>query len=125
VVEKCEKKDCSDKGGYYNSEYIAPGPITGADFARVISRINASRTPGPDTGLGEATGNPPPLKWPLVSLLNPDGVTVLAMSNTPRFNRAQPEYDPRLAELAPLAGIKPPVHNDNGTTSWPSGEPNP
>ena len=47
------------------------------------------------------------------------------MSNTPTFNKAQPEYDPRLAELAPLAGIKPPVHNDNGTTSWPGGDPNP
>jgi Bacterial TSP3 repeat len=125
TVETCETKDCKKKDGYYNTEYIAPGPITGADFARVVNRINASRTPGPDTGLGDATGNPPPLKWPLVSLLNPDGVTVLAMSYTPQFNKAQPEYDPRLNELAPLAGIKPPVHNDNGTTSWPGGEPNP
>lgn len=124
VDETCTDETC-DGGGYYNAEYIAPGPITGEDFARVITRINSSRTPGPDTGLGDATSNPPPLKWPLVSLINPDGVTVLAMSNTPTFNRAQPEYDPRLSELAPLAGIKPPVHNENGTTSWPSGEPKP
>lgn len=127
VDEPCETKDCKPKkDGYYNSEYIAPGPITDEDFARVVTRINASRTPGPDTGAGDVIGDtPPPPKWPLVSLLNPDGVTVLAMSNTPQFNRAQPEYDPRLSELAPLAGIAPPVHNDNGTTSWPSGEPKP
>ncbi|MFB9444755.1 hypothetical protein Dvina_46140 [Dactylosporangium vinaceum] len=45
------------------------------------------------------------------------------MNHTPDFNRAQPEYDPHLNQLADAAGIKPPVHNDNGTVSWPSGEP--
>lgn len=124
VEETCKDKKC-EKAGYYNAEYIAPGPITGDDLARVIIRINRSRTPGPDTGSVELPGTPPPSKWPLISLLNPDGVTVLATSYTPDFNRAQPEYDPRLSELAGAAGVKPPVHNENGTVSWPSGEPQP
>jgi len=124
--EQCPNNKCPSDG-YYNSEYIAPGPITGEDFERVVIRLNWSRTPGPDNGSHDpiTSGTPSLPKWPLVALMNPDGVVVLATSFTPRFNVAQPEYDPRLQEMAPLAGIAPPVNNENGTTSWPSGDPNP
>jgi hypothetical protein len=106
--------------GHYDPNYMAPGPITAADFALVVSRIKSSQTPGPDTGLADATSGPlPPSKLPLIALINPDGVVSIAAGGTPTFNRALPDYDPRLAELAGHAGVGAPVHHEGGGVSWP------
>lgn len=105
---------------YLDPEYVSAGPITGADVARVITRINSVRTPGPDTGVIYA-GDSPPRKspWPLVALINPDGVVSIAVGATPTFNRTQPDYDPHLSELAGHAGVGAPKDNGHGGVSWP------
>src|SRR5262249_18648759 len=72
--------------------------LTDADISRAISRINAVRTPGPDTGLTDVFTNAPQDKRGWVSLFAADGVTIFAAGATPTLNPLQPDYDPHLKE---------------------------
>jgi hypothetical protein len=56
----------------------------------------------------------------LVALINPDAVSVLAAGYTPSFNKAQPEYDPRLTDLGAISGQPTPTTDGGGTITWPS-----
>ncbi|HTL41468.1 MAG TPA: thrombospondin type 3 repeat-containing protein [Pseudolysinimonas sp.] len=116
-TEKCQTKDCSD--GMSDPDYVTFGPLTADDYNRVMARIDAVRTPGPDSGI--LTDNPPQVPTrDIYSNYSGDGVVVLSATPNPRFNIAQPEYNGELAEMAQLGGTVPPNPNaDDPTGYWP------
>jgi hypothetical protein len=123
TVVKCEtdcKKEANGGTKMVNPDYVSSGPITDEDAARVVARINSVRTPGPDTGDVDPAAKPVPRgNWPMVALLNPNGVTVLAVSGPPRYNSTRPDYDPNLAEMSGISGQPVPQNGPDGPI-WPS-----
>jgi hypothetical protein len=115
--EKCQSKDCS--GGMVDPDYVTFGPLTADDYRKVIARIDSIRTPGPDTGI--LSDNPPQIPTrDIYANYSGDGVVVFSATPNPHFNTAQPEYDPQLQDMAPLAGIGAPnTQTDDPTAYWP------
>jgi hypothetical protein len=131
------KINCGEDDKYVDPEYIAVSIITPEDIARMELRIKNVGQPGPDNGGGDlppsgGPGTPAPQPsptapestpqggFPLAALFDPDAaVTVLAADGEPRFNRVQPDYDPRLAELWDISGATRPL-GDPGDASWPT-----
>ncbi|MEO3778454.1 thrombospondin type 3 repeat-containing protein [Micromonospora sp. B11E3] len=119
----CKGADCPEDGGetgMVNPDYLATGPITADDLARVVVRFNSNRTPSEDDyGQIDIRGIEPPSNGlgPLILTVNTDGVVVLASGFQPEFNGATPEYDPDLQDLIDISGVTPP--DNTGPISWP------
>ncbi len=96
------------------------GPITGADLARAVARLNNNRTPSRD-GEGDIVIDPsripPPGADPLISLFNPDGVTTFGVGTNPRFNHAQPRYSNDLLDIIDLSRLDQPY--GTSPVMWP------
>ncbi len=102
----------SSKGCLPSPDYVDIGVPTAADMARVLVRLNSDRTPNrEDNGEIDITNFRPPKRDdmdPLVGGMNSDGVGVFAVRGQPQFNKAQPEYGPRLEGVGQAAGGTPP-----------------
>lgn len=118
-TRKCVNGECQQ--GFVDPEHVGVGTITAGDWDRVAARLNSIRKPGPDSGdIDLSNAQPPTDEYdPMVALINPDGAVVIAAGTNPTFNRAQPEYDPRLGDLVDYSGVTPPVQDGSGPVSWP------
>lgn len=119
IVDDCPDNTCSTK--YSDPDVISVGPLTQEDYSRVVARLESIRTPGPDRGEIDMSASLLKPKHDVYALYSGDGVVVLS-TQPAVFNRANPEYDPRLSDLAPRAGATFPVTTGGGAGTpddWP------
>lgn len=104
--------------------YVLSEPLTAAQLAAVLDRLNWATRPGPDDGdftdsvdLEALAG-----RMNAYALFTSEAVTILSVGGPPSFHPGNIDFDPTLDDLAGMGGTQPPIRNPNGSVSWSDGE---